>query len=391
MTTKTPQPARTDLRPLELDPERVTRSARPPYAIVDIGSNSVRLMVYDQLGRAPMPRFNEKSLLPARRRPGAETGRDFARRLSASRPGGAPVSRHCRRDGRNPDRRDRDRGDAPRLQWIGSRGGDRGGKRAQSSHPHRGKKRRVTRRSASSRGSFDPWGWSAIWAAAASRSRRRSMITSEAAWVSLPLGALPVEAMLAEGVAVGQAPRRRHPAGGPQVRAGAGRCSIRSAAAGARLPRPTSSWSTLRSRSFTATNWTASVARDFAQFVLRLLAGQARRDSGRRGAAGANAAGGGDGAGPCAEAPRAGAGRLFRPGIARGPASIRSSQGGAISRSPARGRATHWTAAGAGAGFRSGACVMDGRSLSGRDLMPKPACGWRLARFRISPGGTRRT
>jgi exopolyphosphatase / guanosine-5'-triphosphate,3'-diphosphate pyrophosphatase len=49
-------------RPLELDPERATRVDRPPYAIVDIGSNSVRLIVYDQLGRAPMPRFNEKSL-----------------------------------------------------------------------------------------------------------------------------------------------------------------------------------------------------------------------------------------------------------------------------------------------------------------------------------------
>ena len=35
---------------------------RPPYAIIDIGSNSVRLVVYDQLGRAPLPRFNEKSL-----------------------------------------------------------------------------------------------------------------------------------------------------------------------------------------------------------------------------------------------------------------------------------------------------------------------------------------
>src|SRR4051794_16791360 len=31
-------------------------------AVVDIGSNSVRLVVYDQLGRAPFPRFNEKSL-----------------------------------------------------------------------------------------------------------------------------------------------------------------------------------------------------------------------------------------------------------------------------------------------------------------------------------------
>ena len=50
------------LRPLKLDPERARRVDRAPYAIVDIGSNSIRLLVYDQLGRAPMPRFNEKSL-----------------------------------------------------------------------------------------------------------------------------------------------------------------------------------------------------------------------------------------------------------------------------------------------------------------------------------------
>jgi exopolyphosphatase/guanosine-5'-triphosphate,3'-diphosphate pyrophosphatase len=50
------------LRPLKLDPERAKRVDRPPYGIVDIGSNSIRLLVYDQLGRAPMPRFNEKSL-----------------------------------------------------------------------------------------------------------------------------------------------------------------------------------------------------------------------------------------------------------------------------------------------------------------------------------------
>src|SRR5947209_16849916 len=46
-------------RPLDLD---VADARKPPYGIVDIGSNSVRLVVYDQLGRAPMPRFNEKSL-----------------------------------------------------------------------------------------------------------------------------------------------------------------------------------------------------------------------------------------------------------------------------------------------------------------------------------------
>src|ERR1700677_1235323 len=50
------------LRPLQLDIERAKRGDRAPYAIVDIGSNSIRLLIYDQLGRAPMPRFNEKSL-----------------------------------------------------------------------------------------------------------------------------------------------------------------------------------------------------------------------------------------------------------------------------------------------------------------------------------------
>ena len=39
------------LRPLELDPERARQVDRRPYAIVDIGSNSIRLLVYDQLGR----------------------------------------------------------------------------------------------------------------------------------------------------------------------------------------------------------------------------------------------------------------------------------------------------------------------------------------------------
>src|SRR6202034_1476957 len=64
------------LRPLGLDVERAKRVDRRPYAIVDIGSNSVRLMVYDQLGRAPMPRFNEKSL--ARLAEGLAESGDFA-------------------------------------------------------------------------------------------------------------------------------------------------------------------------------------------------------------------------------------------------------------------------------------------------------------------------
>src|SRR5947209_13595515 len=72
-------------RPLDLD---VADARKPPYGIVDIGSNSVRLVVYDQLGRAPLPRFNEKSL--CRLGEGlAETGairpENFRRTVEASR------------------------------------------------------------------------------------------------------------------------------------------------------------------------------------------------------------------------------------------------------------------------------------------------------------------
>ena len=34
----------------------------PPAAVIDIGSNSVRLMVYEGLTRSPTPIFNEKVL-----------------------------------------------------------------------------------------------------------------------------------------------------------------------------------------------------------------------------------------------------------------------------------------------------------------------------------------
>ena len=46
-------------------------------AIIDIGSNSVRLVVYDRLSRAPFPRFNEKSL--------CGLGRDLAQTGELSR------------------------------------------------------------------------------------------------------------------------------------------------------------------------------------------------------------------------------------------------------------------------------------------------------------------
>lgn len=60
-TKQVPAAASRAHRPLDLDPNRADRR-RPHHAVVDIGSNSVRLVVYDELGRAPFPRFNEKSL-----------------------------------------------------------------------------------------------------------------------------------------------------------------------------------------------------------------------------------------------------------------------------------------------------------------------------------------
>jgi exopolyphosphatase / guanosine-5'-triphosphate,3'-diphosphate pyrophosphatase len=50
------------VRPLNLDAGIDGSVGAPHYAIVDIGSNSVRMVVYDQLGRAPLPRYVEKSL-----------------------------------------------------------------------------------------------------------------------------------------------------------------------------------------------------------------------------------------------------------------------------------------------------------------------------------------
>jgi exopolyphosphatase/guanosine-5'-triphosphate,3'-diphosphate pyrophosphatase len=49
-------------RPLTLDYTRFIGREKSHVAVVDVGSNSVRLVVYDQLGRSPFPRFNEKSL-----------------------------------------------------------------------------------------------------------------------------------------------------------------------------------------------------------------------------------------------------------------------------------------------------------------------------------------
>ncbi|MEA2986822.1 MAG: exopolyphosphatase / guanosine-5-triphosphate,3-diphosphate pyrophosphatase, partial [Alphaproteobacteria bacterium] len=48
--------------PAEADVAQGRLDAGPPVAVIDIGSNSVRLVVYEGLTRAPTPIFNEKEL-----------------------------------------------------------------------------------------------------------------------------------------------------------------------------------------------------------------------------------------------------------------------------------------------------------------------------------------
>jgi len=53
----------TEPRTIEIDTSRVLAREQRHFAVVDIGSNSIRLVVYDDLSRAPFPRFNEKSFV----------------------------------------------------------------------------------------------------------------------------------------------------------------------------------------------------------------------------------------------------------------------------------------------------------------------------------------
>lgn len=50
-------------RVIEIDTARVLGRRQRHFGVVDVGSNSIRLVVYDGLGRAPFPRFNEKSFV----------------------------------------------------------------------------------------------------------------------------------------------------------------------------------------------------------------------------------------------------------------------------------------------------------------------------------------
>ena len=57
------QSTSTDPRTIEIDTERILQRERSHYGVIDIGSNSIRLVVYDDLSRSPFPRVNEKSFV----------------------------------------------------------------------------------------------------------------------------------------------------------------------------------------------------------------------------------------------------------------------------------------------------------------------------------------
>ncbi|MFY9968103.1 MAG: Ppx/GppA phosphatase family protein [Roseiarcus sp.] len=267
MTTKTPQSRKTDLRPLELDPERVTRSARPPYAIVDIGSNSVRLMVYDQLGRAPMPRFNEKSLL--RLGEGlAETGR-------ISPEGFRQAVQAVRRFRAIADAMGVTRIDATATEAM--RRASNGSALAAAIAAESGLKVRILTGQEEARyatlgvisGFFRPVGLVGDMGGGSLEVAEAIDDHVGGGWVSLPLGALPVEAMLAEGVA--SAKRRVDDILREGLKSGLSRPVFYPVGGG---------WRALAKAHIESVDapvkvvhgyeLTASVARDFAQFVLRL-------------------------------------------------------------------------------------------------------------------------
>src|SRR5271165_2069793 len=196
---KTPRSREMAERPLELDPERVRRAARPPYAIVDIGSNSVRLMVYDQLGRAPMPRFNEKSLL--------RLGEGLAATGAIAPEGFRRTVEAVRRFRAIADAMGVARIDATATEAM--RRASNGPALAAAIEAESGLKVRILTGEQEARyatlgvisGFFRPVGLVGDMGGGSLEVAEAIDDHVGGSWVSLPLGALPVEAMLSEGLA----------------------------------------------------------------------------------------------------------------------------------------------------------------------------------------------
>ena len=304
------QPAGIVPRPLELDPERAGRAGRAPYAIIDIGSNSVRLVVYDQLGRAPLPRFNEKSLCrlgEGLAQTGAINADGFRRTIEALRRFRAIADAMgvANSTSRGPKR-------SAALQRAGARDGHPGRDRPRGPYPERGGRARfaalgVILRLLSSNRDCRRHG------RRPSKSPKRWTITSAIVGLVRPLplcggGDVP-------RASEARASDRRHPARGlapSLVNPG----STRSAADGVHWRTRTCEPATCPCKSFKA-----------IRLALRKLespsrcCGSRRRNSPRPGGwpiAGRELCRGGDGAGSLVESPRLGAHRVLALGLREG-------------------------------------------------------------------------
>lgn len=61
MTPEGGTQGRSEPRKIDIDTRRILDRVQSHCGVIDIGSNSIRLVVYDDFSRAPFPRFNEKS------------------------------------------------------------------------------------------------------------------------------------------------------------------------------------------------------------------------------------------------------------------------------------------------------------------------------------------
>jgi exopolyphosphatase/guanosine-5'-triphosphate,3'-diphosphate pyrophosphatase len=184
-------------RPLDINPERAGRAGRAPYAIVDIGSNSVRLVVYDQLGRAPLPRFNEKSL--------CRLGEDLARTGAIPADGFRRTVQAARRFRAIAEAMGAARIDATATEAI--RRASNGPALAAAIAEESGLKVRILSGAEEARlaalgvisGFFRPVGLVGDMGGGSLEVAEALDDRVGERWASLPLGALPVEALLAEG------------------------------------------------------------------------------------------------------------------------------------------------------------------------------------------------
>ena len=184
-------------RPLDINPERAGRASRAPYAIVDIGSNSVRLVVYDQLGRAPLPRFNEKSL--------CRLGEDLARTGAIPAEGFRRTVQAARRFRAIAEAMGAARIDVTATEAI--RRASNGPALAAAIAEESGLEVRILSGAEEARfaalgvisGFFRPVGLVGDMGGGSLEVAEALDDRVGERWVSMPLGALPVEALLAEG------------------------------------------------------------------------------------------------------------------------------------------------------------------------------------------------